>query len=267
MRVVTCMDTDLSSSRAQERARRWGRLGYLTYGVVQLALGYLALALAFGRAPQEASTSGAMSTLVTSGSGRSLVWFVALGMVLLAAWQAMVAVTEHDGLGARVAAGGKAIAYMVVAAVAIRVATGSGGSGGDSGEQAATTLFDLPGGVVLVAAVGVGFAAVGVFLIWRGLSTAFRDDLERGATQGRSGTVVLWLGRVGYVAKGVAFAVIGALFFSAAVTRDADAAGGLDQALQTLKQQPFGPVLLAAVGVGFAAFGLYSFARAGYERD
>lgn len=261
------MDTELSTSRAQERARRWGRLGYLTYGVVQLALAYLALQLAFGQPPQEASTSGAMGALVTTGPGRSLVWFVAVGMVLLAAWQALVAVTEHDRAMSRLGAGGKAVAYLVVAAVALRVATGSGGSGGDSGEQAATTLFDLPGGVVLVGGVGVGFAAVGTVLIWRGLSTSFRDDLEPGATQGSSGTVVLWLGRVGYAAKGVGFAVIGALFVSAAATRDADAAGGLDQGLQTLKQQPFGPVLLAAVGIGFAAFGLYSFARARYERD
>lgn len=54
---------------------------------------------------------------------------------------------------------------------------------------------------------------------------------------------------------------------SAAVTRDADEAGGLDQALQSLKEQPFVPWPLAAVGIGFVAFGLYCFARARYERD
>ena len=40
-----------------------------------------------------------------------------------------------------------------------------------------------------------------------------------------------------------------------------------DQALQTLTQQPAGPVLLTVVGVGFAAYGLYCFARARYERQ
>lgn len=261
------MTTEQSSSDTEERARRIGRLGYVAYGVVQLALGYLALRLAFGQAPQDASTSGAMSALVQTGPSRALVWFVAVGMGLLALWQAMVAVTEHDEISGRLSAGAKAVAYLVVAGVGVSVATGNGGSGGSSGEQAATTLFDLPGGVVLVGAVGIGFGAIGTFLIWRGLSTAFRDDLEQGATTGRTGTAVLWLGRVGYTAKGVGFAVIGALFFSAAVTRDADNAGGLDQALQTLKQQPFGPYLLAAVGIGFVAFGLYCFARARYERD
>ena len=155
---------------------------------------------------------------------------------------------------------------MVVAGVAVGVATGSGGSGSDSGEQAASTLFDLPGGVVLVGGVGLGFAAVGFFLVWKGSSSSFSDDLERGALQGGTGTAVDWVGRIGYAAKGVALAIIGARVISAAVTRDADEAGGLDQALQSLKEQPFGPWLLAAVGIGFVAFGLYCFARARYER-
>ena len=61
--------------------------------------------------------------------------------------------------------------------------------------------------------------------------------------------------------------MVGLLFVAAALARDKDEAGGLDQALQTLKQQLAGPVLLTVVGVGFAAYGLYCFARARYERQ
>ncbi|MGL4177935.1 MAG: DUF1206 domain-containing protein [Dermatophilaceae bacterium] len=38
------------------------------------------------------------------------------------------------------------------------------------------------------------------------------------------------------------------------------------RALKTLREQPFGPVLLTAVAVGIAAYGVYSIARARHAR-
>ncbi|WP_233275931.1 DUF1206 domain-containing protein [Isoptericola variabilis] len=43
-------------------------------------------------------------------------------------------------------------------------------------------------------------------------------------------------------------------------------AGGIDGALRTIRDQGFGTVLLVVVGVGIAAYGAYSFARARYAR-
>jgi len=42
----------------------------------------------------------------------------------------------------------------------------------------------------------------------------------------------VWLGTVGYVAKGMAVAVIGVLFLYAAITHQPKSSGGLDQALR-----------------------------------
>ncbi|MDY3127764.1 MAG: DUF1206 domain-containing protein [Corynebacterium sp.] len=43
-------------------------------------------------------------------------------------------------------------------------------------------------------------------------------------------------------------------------------AGGLDEALRTLGEQPFGQVLLGIVALGFALYGVYSFGRARYAK-
>ena len=43
-------------------------------------------------------------------------------------------------------------------------------------------------------------------------------------------------------------------------------AQGLDGALKTVKDQPFGPFLLTLVAAGIAAYGVYSFARSRYAR-
>ena len=41
---------------------------------------------------------------------------------------------------------------------------------------------------------------------------------------------------------------------------------GLDGALKTLRDEPFGTALLVAMALGFAAYGLYSFSRSRHAR-
>ena len=67
------------------------------------------------------------------------------------------------------------------------------------------------------------------------------------------------LGTVGWIAKGIALGLIGLLFGWAAIRHDPKKAGGLDAALGTLRDQPFGSVLLLAMAAGFAAFAVYCF--------
>ena len=55
-------------------------------------------------------------------------------------------------------------------------------------------------------------------------------------------------------------------FLVAAWQADPDKAQGLDGALKTLKDAPFGPFLLTLVAAGIAAYGVYSFARSRYAR-
>ncbi len=52
------------------------------------------------------------------------------------------------------------------------------------------------------------------------------------------------LGQVGYPAKGAAFAVVGGLLGYAALTVDPSQSTGLDGAMRTILQAPFGQVLL-----------------------
>jgi len=60
----------------------------------------------------------------------------------------------------------------------------------------------------------------------------------------------------------VAFAIVGGLFVYAGLTHESDKSGGLDQALQKVLQQPFGPFLLGAIAAGIICYGLFCFAWA-----
>jgi type IV secretory pathway VirB2 component (pilin) len=77
----------------------------------------------------------------------------------------------------------------------------------------------------------------------------------------------LLLGKVGYVAKGIAIGLVGGLFCYAALTHDPKKSGGLDAALHELLGGTLGTVAVVVVGVGIAAFGLYLLARSRHLDD
>jgi hypothetical protein len=64
----------------------------------------------------------------------------------------------------------------------------------------------------------------------------------------------------------VTLAIVGGLFGWAAMTADPEKAGGMDQALQTLREQSYGTWLLAAIGLGFVAYGVFCFFWARHPR-
>jgi len=64
----------------------------------------------------------------------------------------------------------------------------------------------------------------------------------------------------------VIFALAGVLVIDAAVTFDPSKAGGIDKALLTLRNQPFGDILLVLAAVGLAIFGVYGLCEARWRK-
>jgi hypothetical protein len=244
------------------------RLGLAAYALVHLLIAWIALQVAWSDDARSADSTGALRTLGDDTIGTILLWAVAIGMVALVVWQILDAVighTRHDGftrIRKRVTSAGRAVIYGVLGYQAVTVATGSGGGGGSSEESLTARVMNMAGGQLLVGALGLAIIGVGVALAVKGATCKFTKDLKPEATSGKTGGTVLTLGQVGYIAKGIALAVIGGLFVWAAATHDAGKAGGLDEALKTLLEQPFGAWLLSAVALGIAAFGIYCIAWA-----
>jgi hypothetical protein len=82
----------------------------------------------------------------------------------------------------------------------------------------------------------------------------------------RTRQAVRRLGMVGTTARGLVFALAGVLVIDAAITYDPAKAGGLDKALHTLRNQPFGEFLLILAALGLIAFGIYGLAEARWRR-
>jgi hypothetical protein len=115
--------------------------------------------------------------------------------------------------------------------------------------------------------VGVAIAAFGVGSIVIGLTDRWRKQLDVDGRTGSVGTALTALARTGYVARGVAFGIVGGLVVWAALTHDPQKSGGLDEALATLRDAPAGTALLLLVALGLACFGVFNMAKVVYLRD
>lgn len=150
-------------------------------------------------------------------------------------------------------------------ATSLTFATGGSSDSGESSADLTATLMAAPMGRLLVGLVGLGVIGAGGYHIYKGWTKKFREDLV--TTGGGSiGRGVEISGLIGYIAKGVALFVVGGLFLLAAIEADPEESTGMDGALKTLAEQPLGTVLLLAVALGLALYGVYSFARARFAR-
>lgn len=244
------------------------RVGLVSYGVVHLILAWLVIRLAFGDGGGSASSQGAFYQLAQNTAGRVALYVVALGFVALVLWQAIEALWGHrdaDGTKRalkRLASVGKVVLYGALAATSFKTAAGASSGSGENTDGITAQLMRLPAGPLLVGLTGAVILVIGGVLAYTGLSESFRTDLETDGQVGRDGGTYVLFGKIGYVSKGIAIALVGGLFGYAAVTHDPEKSGGLDQALHKILQQPLGVPMLTLVALGLACYGLFCFAWA-----
>ena len=211
--------------------------------------------------------------LLTQPFGRAVLVIVALGLLGYALWRILMGIRDPEGhgndgkaLARRAGYVASGLANLALAAFAGSLALPgvipSPGSGSDGAQDWTATLMRQPFGRWLVAAVGLVVVGVAVAFAVR----AFKASFERHLDQRACTRLVRNVCRAGILARAVVFAIIGGFLLVAAWHADPSEAGGLGAALRALRAQPFGPVLLGAVGLGLVAFAVYSFVAARWRR-
>ena len=248
------------------------RVGLIAYGVVHLLIGWLALQIAWsGSGGRSADSSGALKTLAAQPFGKALLWLIVVGLVALALWQAGTAVWGHRHRDPgkrsrkRLTSAARAVIYAALAYSAASVARGAASSSSQSQKQVTAGILDWPGGRLIVIAAGLLIIAVGIAHIAKAVKQSFLDDLNTSSMSPAARESVARLGAIGYIAKGLALGVVGGLLTYATLTLDRQRTG-LDGAMQTIADQPYGKFLLTAVAAGFVAFGLFSMVQSRYRR-
>ena len=245
------------------------RAGYASRGVVFLLVAGLALFSGFGGGRPE--TKSAMQSLLQQPFGRVWLGLIALGLLGFVAWRLAQSLGDADNHGAgaksmviRAALLGSAATYVSLAFFAFAHALdfGAGGNEGGGEKGMAALALAQPFGRLLAGAIGVGFVIGGGVTIYKGITQRFRRYLNLSAD--RHGPLAL-LCIYGLTARGIIFAIVGIFFAYAAFMVDPDQAGSTADALDWIRQLPFGSVLYLVVAAGLAAFGVYNFVEARYR--
>jgi hypothetical protein len=261
---------------------RWmtilARLGYAAKGVVYIIIGWLALQLAIGAGGKTTDQRGALQIISEQPFGKFLLVLVGIGLVGFAIWCFLQAWFDTEGKGsdikgiiARIGYAVTGVAYAILAFGAFQLIAGMRTSNATKSTTASTQdvtaqLLNHSWGVALVVILGLIVIGVALYMFARAITAKFQRRLLLTGLSARLRGGVIFLGRFGYAALGVVFSIIGIFLIVAAVQHNPHEAKGLDAALRTLAQQPYGPLLLGIVALGMLAYGVYSFVEARYRK-
>ncbi|MFE4195620.1 DUF1206 domain-containing protein [Paenarthrobacter sp. NPDC056912] len=241
------------------------RAGYAVSGLLHILIGVIALQLAVGRGG-EADVTGAVTQLASQPAGPFLLWACFAACAALALWQLGNAILgnrnqQDNKLSKRLSAVGQALVFAALAATILSFIAGKGQSSRESSSDWTGTLMKAPFGMFLLIAVGAGIMITGVVFAVRGFMRTFKKDLSLSSREAAR-KFQIGVGVVGYIAKGIALLLVGLLVVIATVRAQPEQSTGLDGSLKALREQPYGPYLLAAVAVGLVAYGLFLMVKA-----
>jgi len=246
----------------------------VTYGLVAA----LAIEVAIGKRGHAEDRAGALQSLADKPGGRFLLGAIAVGLGGYAFWKLTQAALgerlesgKDVGVLKRIGYAGAGVIYAALCVVCVSLVVNAdqpaaGGGGGGQEEHRATRIaLEQPFGRYLVIAVGLGIIGAGIGNVYLALTQKFRKELKEGQMGSNERGWYTLLGIVGYVARGVVFALIGVFLVRAAWDYDPKEAVGLDGALEKLVQAPYGPFLLGLTAAGLVAFGLFCLVQARYR--
>ncbi|WP_305095995.1 DUF1206 domain-containing protein [Croceibacterium aestuarii] len=238
------------------------RLGYASRGLTYFLLGYMALGT---RARPDEGNQAVFDMLQDVPLGTPLLYLIALGLVAYVVFKLASAVgdvqhrgTDTTGVAKRIGDAASAVAYSILALAAFQFAQGTK-QAADSGqsEQAAATVLDWTLGSVVVGAVGLGFLAA-AFMQAKGAITA--SFMHR--VSSRAPGAIEPVGRAGYGARAVVFALVGWSIVKAAWFDSGTQVSGLGEALMSLRGSG---IAYTAVCIGLMLFGAFSMAVSRYR--
>lgn len=245
------------------------RAGFAARGVTYGLVGALALMAAIGSGGGTTSQRGALETLTGSAWGATILAITAIGLFGYGLWRLVSASMDLEnegsdgkGIAKRVGHAASGLSHFALAIYAVALLTGSGSSGGGGGAESMTAkLMSAPFGIFLVGLAGViGFIIAGM-QIKKAMNEEYRQHVKLPDHHGFSEKAI----KFGIIARAVVFAVIGGFLIFAAVTADPDNARGFGGALDWLRSQAYGGIVLALIGIGLLGFAFYSFLQARYR--
>lgn len=245
-----------------EKFRWLVRLGYAARGLTYFLLGYMALGT---RAHPDEGNQAVFDMLQDVPLGTPLLYLIALGLTAYLVFKLASALgdvqhrgSDKTGILKRIGDGASAVAYAVLAYAALQFAQGTKQTAdAGQGQQAAGSVLDWTLGGVVVGIVGLGFL-VAAFMQAKDAATG--DFMKR--VSARAPSAIGPVGRAGYAARAVVFALVGWSLVQAAWFDSETQVQGLGEALLSLRGSGLAYTIVC---IGLMLFGAFSMVVSRYR--
>ncbi|WP_058305946.1 DUF1206 domain-containing protein [Gracilibacillus massiliensis] len=258
-------ETKQKAKKATDEAKPWlraiARSGYIAKGIVYILVGVLSVMAAVGVGGQTTDGSGAIAAVANEPFGNVLVWIIAIGLIIYGGWkivQFFKGPSRENNKGKDVI---MRITYLVSASIYLSLAYKSFSmllsNQSSSSSSWLSIILDLPLGEWIVFSIGLIIASVGINEIINGYKEKFVDKFKFNEMSKKEIKLGKKVGRIGLIARGITFLVLGFFIMATGFTKDLQVEAGLDGALQKIAQQPFGQWMLGLVAIGLVLYGVF----------
>jgi hypothetical protein len=256
---------------ARRSVVRLGRLGWLAKGVVYVLAGLLAAAVAARSAgwsstvaPNgEASPTGAIKEVATFTGGRLLLVALALGLLLYSFWRMYTAFAPGgsgaEAVAVRIGYGVSAILYFTFSLTALDLARrpAATADGNQKVVDLSARIMSHTAGRWAIALAGLVAIGAGLYRVAKGAKGDVETELNLTGLSAERRRLIKRLGVVGEIGRGIAIGLIGSFLLRSGLHVKPQEATGLDGALRSLTVNGWGSALVAIVGIGFVAYGIF----------
>lgn len=249
------------------------RGGFIVMGLVYALIGWTAIRIAIGQeGADSADQSGAVKIVEAVPGGAVVLIIAAAALGALGAFMVLEGISASSTIDDRTERTktlwrhlGKAAGALALMGTIIAVLQGIESDSEAAAEDTSSQLMQSWFGTALLVAAALVVIGVGVAFGVIGITRSFEKDLDL-SQAGRFKGPVIAITVVGYLARGLAFALIGVTFIAAVISRDPSDASGMSGALKALTDLPFGDVALVIVGCGLILGGIATALRAWFHK-
>lgn len=249
--------------------------GYIAKGIVYCLLGIFAVIGVIGAAGPDSSggPKAVITWIGTNPFGKILLVLIGLGLLAYCSWRWYTAVkdkenegNDKEGIVKRIGYAVSGTAYGVLSAHAFKSAFGSSGGGGTDKQDIIARMLSESWGPWAVGFIGLVMAGVAIFQLYRAIQDKHMEHIEGLGLGHHERDLFKKTGEIGLTARFVVYGIISFFLFRTALMEDPSQFKGIGESLGYIEDQTYGAVLVALVGLGLLAYGIFMFVRAKYER-
>ncbi len=239
------------------------RVGYFSRAILYSVLGLIAL---FSASKVAQGTDGVFQAIEDFPAGTVILWILVIGLVAYGLFRLCSPLfdienngSDAKGWGKRLGHLGSAIGHFALAYSAYKFATADPSAAGGGGAQsAASGVLSMDFGGIVLGLLGLAFFVAAAHQGKRAVTGEFMHRIS-----GQAPDFTETLGRIGYAARAVVFAIIGwSLFQAGFLGQGSDEVKTLGSALASLAGQG---LIFTLVAIGLLIFGIFSLILARYR--